>query len=991
MPRDFAYLETLPRSLSPEIIEEMPVPLICFDSNLEAKYLNSAFASFVELDNTEMAKLTDIEVLRATDIMPEYQPDWLHSIDTFRRFIHISLQKGIYQYPWVLRSINGKPISTQMSIVAFADGDEFYILCYFLYTLEGTKTMQASTKSKKEKLERKDKTEEPKVAKEAGDAKKKMEVTKVTVEAKNLQVKEQAADALEDKKIEHISFEDLPFIKHVWSKDLKIIDYSPEVKEFFHLEDQDDFALKFFELCPLQQLGKKSQDLMQEYIKKAFEKGFCKFKWLHKDTNKKILPCEVTLIRSSHEGNDCVLGYTQDLSLASDHVQEFAKVQESLRTMIDDAPMAITLWDKSFTLRDANAECARLFGFNDKEEFLKNFGKCIPKLQENGEKSFALMEIIMDTGFKKGYHRAEFALHHHMTREIFVLEITLVRQTIWNEDVIVAYMRDTTEVKNRIQEMKHTEERIQTILDITPLGINVWDHNFNLIECNAAIVKMYGFEDKKAYFSSRYRVIPRLQPDGTSTIPLARDAIQHAFETGHSELEIMTYDVKGNPIPVKTISKRAQIQGQNVVISYVRDLRNFKAMLAEIHTAEQELRTARDIAERSAQAKSEFLGNMSHEIRTPLNGVLGLLHVLQNTILQPEQQEYVSKSIMSADKLLGVVNNILDFSRIDAGTFEMHFEPFTLNEIIDEIKLVYEPQITQKGLTFNVFINDPYEKTLLGDSARLRQVLFNVLNNAVGFTEEGFVTLNVSCTEENTDTIQYLFSVEDSGVGMSKAQCLQLFSPFMQGDTSLTRKHGGTGLGLAISRSISKYMGGDMWVKSEKDKGTTLYFSMVFDLSMEKSTDALGNMNIESLPKHADEYSSEAAQSSQKSEGLILFAEDNEINQLITIELLKNKGYTVHIANNGMEAVDMVKKGNYDMVLMDIQMPVMDGFTATAKIRALEQFAELPIVAMSAHAMANDKDISLQRGMNDHLTKPILPSLLYESVAKWTQKKNNDS
>ncbi len=962
MLQDFTLLEAMPEVIAPDVLRDMPIPMICFNSSLEALYFNAAFASYVELDNTDASLLVGIGTLQAMDFMPEYQPDGLHSIDTLHKFIEKASKQGIYQYPWMLQSLNGKPIATQMAIVVNVGISNLYINCYFLYTVEGTNSIQIPRSSFPARP-----------------------LTTVTSPAR--EIKKPVEPGI-DKEFEHDILEALPLIMHIWSKDLQLVDCSAQVVDFFGLNSKDEFKEKFFTLCPELQRGKNSAELMKEYLQKALDEGFCKFKWLHSDTKGKILPCEVTFARVNHLGEECVLGYTQDLSMVSSHVQEFAKVQESTRAMLDSAPMAIVLWDKSFNMRDANAESVRLFGFESRDDFVHNFAKCAPKFQENGERSLTVVQNALTEAFEKSYFRSDFSLHHLPSGRLIPLEITLVRLDIWNEEVVAAYIRDMTDLREFINEMRSTEERIQTIFDITPLGINVWDHTFNLIECNDAIVKMYGFESKKAYFPARYRIVPRLQPDGTPTIPLARNSIQEAFDTGQSFLEMLTYDVHGNPIPVETISKRAHVQGQDVVISYVRDLRDLKAMLAEIATVEQELRTARDIAEQSAQAKSEFLGNISHEIRTPLNGVLGLLHVLDATALQPIQKDYVGKSIFSAESLLSVVNNILDFSKIDAGTFEMHSEPFTLNEIIDEVRLVYEPQIRAKKLAFNVHVNDSHEKILYGDAARLKQIFSNVMSNAIRFTHKGFITLNVSCTEEQRNGAHYLFSVEDSGEGMTKMQSLQVFSAFTQGDSSLTRKHGGTGLGLAIAKRIAKLMNGDMWVKTEKDKGSTFYFTAIFGFDTEKSI-ALSNTAAENDAVGFAEASNAQEENMQETAGSILLVEDNEINQLIIIELLKNKGHSVDVAIHGKQAIEMLEKKDYDMVFMDIQMPVMDGLTATAHIRAQQKFAHLPIVAMSAHGMTSHKEISLQHGMNDHLTKPIVPSILYTSVAKWVGKKTS--
>ncbi len=953
--------ETLSSSVAHNAIDTMPIPMICLNSKLENVYFNAAFAAYVEFDSASV----DQDSLRATNIMPELQPYGLCSTETLQKFIGIALEEGHYQHPWTLTTFTGKNISAHMSLVANPEAGENCVNCFFLHMVDGAKIAASQEAEASAHLD-------------------------YIIDQAN-STRHPALHA--EHEVDRDMLEGLPLIMHIWSKDLELVDCSTEATSAFGVADRDEFEQKFFTLCPATQMGRNSGELMREYLQKTFEEGFCKFKWLHQDVNGKIFPCEVTLCRITHLDEECVLGYTQDLSRMSGHAHDFAKVHESTRAMLDAAPIAITMWDTSFILRDANMECARLFGFETPSDFMKNFRRIIPKTQESGESSLTVVRRALDTAFTEGYCRGNFSLYHAHDRKAIPLEITLVRLSVWNEDVVVAYVRDLRDVKALIEKMQSAEERIQKIFDITPLGINVWDKTYKTIECNEAIVKMYGFKDKKAYMTTGYKTIPRVQPDGTPTLSIAQKMVDKAFETGYANVEWLTFDLQGSPIPVEVVFKRAYVQKQEVVIAYSRDLRDMKAKLAEIQAAEQELRTARDIAEQNTQAKTQFLGNMSHEIRTPLNCVLGLLHVLNTTPLQPSQKNYVNKSIEAADKLLELVNNILDFSQIDTGTLEMSTVPFTLSDIINEVKLVYEPQTTAKKLLFNCFIDETCDRTLYGDAARLKQVIFHILNNAVKFTDSGFITFNVSCTEQQGDEIKYIFSVEDSGIGMTKAESTLIFSAFSQADSSITRNYEGSGLGLAIAKRIVKLMHGDMWVKSQKEKGSTFFFTALFSRSeinaLEASPCAITQDNEQpTIPEQTPAHIASQPYPPKASLGKILLAEDNDINQLIIVELLKNKGYTIDVAFNGKEAIEMILEDEYDLVFMDIQMPVMDGLTATTKIRAMSEFAHLPIVAMSAHAMRGDIELCLQYGMNDHLSKPVNPELLYKAVEKWVRGSN---
>ncbi len=376
-----------------------------------------------------------------------------------------------------------------------------------------------------------------------------------------------------------------------------------------------------------------------------------------------------------------------------------------------------------------------------------------------------------------------------------------------------------------------------------------------------------------------------------------------------------------------------------------------------------------DEAEKANSVKGEFLATMSHEIRTPLNGILGLLHLLSDMEDRAVQQDYLQKVLFSAESLLRIINDILDFSKIEAGKFELEKTPFTLINIVNKLNVVFNHTVKDKGLSWQAYQDEFADVQLIGDPLRLEQVLINLLGNAIKFTEKGGVTLTVKCKKEDDGQVCCLFSVQDTGIGLSKEQQKRLFSAFTQVDSTITRKYGGTGLGLAISKQLVELMGGQIWVEGELGVGSTFFFTAVFD---EGDKDHIESKEIKTI-----EYT--------QKEGHILLVEDNEINQLVAEELLKKKGYTVDIANNGEEALTALDQAGtqYDLILMDIQMPVMDGFVATKKIRESEQYKHLPIIALSANAMSEDRTKSLDHGMNDHIAKPIDPNTLFAKLDMW--------
>jgi signal transduction histidine kinase/CheY-like chemotaxis protein len=537
------------------------------------------------------------------------------------------------------------------------------------------------------------------------------------------------------------------------------------------------------------------------------------------------------------------------------------------------------------------------------------------------------------------------------------------------------------------------------------------------------------------------------------------------------------------------------------------------ARLAMLNMME-DLDVARNEAEDATKAKSEFLANMSHEIRTPMNAIMGMAHLAMKTDLTAKQYDYLKKVDISAKSLLGIINDILDFSKIEAGKLDMESVDFQLEDTLDNISTLVGIKTQEKGLEL-LFKTDPsVPRALVGDPLRLGQILINLSNNSVKFTDAGEVVVSTELIKKDKAQVTLKFSVQDTGIGMTAEQAAKLFQPFAQADSSTTRKYGGTGLGLTISKRLAEMMGGEIWVESEQGQGSTFSFTANFGLGKErakkryKPASELRGMNVlvvddnatsrdilqdmlesftfevtvaasgpegitelesaeedkpfelvvmdwkmpgmdgieaskrikdhkglskippiilvtaygrEEVIQQAEEVGLEgfllkpvnssmlfdtimqafgealpetsriAQRHEQEAQALkhirgaqLLLVEDNEINQQVAREILEGAGLNVALATNGLEAVNAVKENNYDAVLMDVQMPVMDGYTATREIRNLKsEIRNVPIIAMTAHAMAGDEDKSLQAGMNGHVTKPIDPDQLFATLQKW--------
>ncbi len=533
--------------------------------------------------------------------------------------------------------------------------------------------------------------------------------------------------------------------------------------------------------------------------------------------------------------------------------------------------------------------------------------------------------------------------------------------------------------RERAQEaLRESSELVMLLLESAPEAIYGLDLEGNCTFCNTACLRLTGYQENSELLGrNMHKVIHYAHPGG-APYPVEECGIYQAFSKGlhtHGDDEVF-WRKDGTSFPAEYWSRLLHRNHRviGMVVTFV-DVTVRKQ-------AEEAMRNAKEAAEAGSRAKSEFLANMSHEIRTPLNGVIGMTELALGTDLTQEQREYLQTVKLSSDALLNVINDVLDFSKIEAGKTELEASDFNLRENLETLLRTFALRASEKQLELLCVVDPEVPERVRGDPFRLRRILVNLLGNAIKFTDAGEVALRVQGDQVDSQECFLHFSVSDTGVGIAPDALKMIFEPFTQADSSTTRIHGGTGLGLAISARLVKMMDGEIWVESEPGRGSAFHFTA--RLRAAEDGPAVVYPSDEATPITGfPELIGEPAEPLR-----VLLAEDNAVNRKVATRMLERRGHQVVVTTNGKEALAALQKDSYDLVLMDVQMPEMDGLAATRTIRGLEQGTGFhqQIIALTAHAMIGDRERCLEAGMDGYLTKPLSPEELDRLLASYPQR-----
>ncbi len=652
----------------------------------------------------------------------------------------------------------------------------------------------------------------------------------------------------------------------------------------------------------------------------------------------------------------------RDFSQRKQIEKDLIESKEMFQTVFNNSATAITVTDKNEKIVAWNPFAERMLGMEREALFNKPIKDLYPPKEWRRLRSFRIRRKGMLSDIETQIIKPDGKI-------IDVnISVTVLKNLEGKVVGSIGIMRDITNQKIADKKVRESENKIRVILDNSAAAITLTDDQERIVSWNKYTEHMLGMKKNDLYLKDVSSLYPEDEWKKIRSEKIRKIGSKHHLETkvvkrdGH----IIDIDLSINVLR----DDKGKLIGSVGIMQDITEQKRFQEMLIQ----------AKLSAEEANSAKTLFLANMSHEVRTPMNTILGMVDLTLDTELSDEQKENLSVVKDAADNLLGLLNDILDLSRVEAGKISLEKIEFHLHNVARSVCKGLSVISRAKKLEIVLNFADDVPEMILGDPVRLRQVLVNLINNAIKFTHKGNITLDISLASKKGEDVLISFAVKDQGIGIPLDRQDKIFEVFTQADDSTTRRFGGTGLGLAISKRLVEMMGGDIGVESKEGKGSTFKFTAAYKALSEERVSALGIAS--------QEVEKEKSDAPEVKDLKILLAEDNIVNQKIAARMLEKQGWTVTCADNGKEVLDLIIANEFDVVLMDAHMPILDGLEATQIIRKNETNTgkHIPIIALTARAMQEDRKKCLDSGMDGYVSKPIDRKKLFDEIINTVRK-----
>ncbi|HLF18285.1 MAG TPA: PAS domain S-box protein [Candidatus Omnitrophota bacterium] len=658
-------------------------------------------------------------------------------------------------------------------------------------------------------------------------------------------------------------------------------------------------------------------------------------------------------------------GTIENISNRKDLEKESAESRELFKTIFNNTAAAITVADKEEKIVAWNPFTEKLLEMKQEDLFNKPIKNLYPPNEWERMRSFRIRQKGVLSDIETQMYKGNGAL-------IDVnISISILRDPEGAIMGSIGIIRDITSQKEAERRIRESENKIRIILDNSAAGITLTDEQERIVSWNKYMEDLLGLTKKDLYLKHVSILYPPSEWDRIRKANVRRIGSLHHFETRARRKNGETMDVD---LSINVLS-----DAQNNIIGSVGIMQD----ITKQKRIQEMLIQAKLAAEEANSAKSLFLANMSHEVRTPMNTIMGMIDLTLDTQLGEEPRENLKVAKEAAVNLLSLLNDILDLSRVEAGKLKLETIEFHLHNVARSVLKGMSVLANEKDLKLEVKIDPKVPELVCGDPVRLRQVLVNLINNAIKFTHRGTITTAIKVASVKKEEMMFLFSVEDEGIGIPKDKQDRIFNVFSQADDSTTRRFGGTGLGLAISKKLVEMMGGRIWMESEEFKGSTFYFTANYKIVKEEKarTSPVYGQDQSEVTKVFKEGDLKGLK--------ILLAEDNIVNQKIARKLLENQGCVVATVETGQQVLNLLEKDKFDLILMDASMPDLDGLETTRIIRQNEMKTgkHIPIVALTARAMQEDKQKCLNSGMDAFVIKPIERKSLFETISNTLKKR----